>query len=97
MTELIIRAICVIGQSPSDGGEQYVVGLNGVVRIEAITRPGLHCDIPYVRVWEESLSLFGGEYVAAEFCQHNIVGVYFAEPAACMNRGAEIERENGRG
>lgn len=51
----------------------YMVGRNDVTRIEATTKPGLHCDIPYVRVW-------AGETCLAEFCQHNIVGVYFARP-----------------
>jgi len=49
----------------------FAVGRNGVTRIEACTKPGLHCDIPYVRVWV-------GDICRAEFCQHNIVGVYFA-------------------
>lgn len=48
----------------------YTVGRAGITRIEATTKPGLHCDIPYVRVWT-------GDNVAAEFCQHNIIGVYF--------------------
>lgn len=50
----------------------YVVGFNGVTRIEACTKPGLHCNIPYVRVW-------AGDNCLSEFCQHNIVGVYFGE------------------
>ena len=50
----------------------YIVGRNDVTRIEACTKSGLHADIPYVRVWK-------GEVCEAEFCQHNIVGVYFAE------------------
>lgn len=53
----------------------YVVGQNGVTRIEACTKSGLHADVPYVRVWK-------GDVCEAEFCQHNIVGVYFAEPEA---------------
>lgn len=53
----------------------YQVGRNGVTRIEACTKPGLHCDIPYVRVW-------AGDICRAEFCQHNIVGVYFASENA---------------
>ena len=52
---------------------EYVVGGNGVTRIEAFTKSGMHADIPYVRVWK-------GECPVAEFCQHNIVGVYFAQP-----------------
>lgn len=58
------------------------VGRAGVVRIEATTKPGLHCDIPYVRVWGESLPSFGGEYVMAEYCQHNIIGVHYAKPVS---------------
>lgn len=53
----------------------YVVGRCDVTRIEACTKSGLHADIPYVRVWK-------GEVCEAEFCQHNIVGVYFAQPEA---------------
>lgn len=59
----------------------YAVGRNGVTRIEACTKPGLHCDIPYVRVWADDNCL-------AEFCQHNIVGVYFAR-AAQQTEGAK--------
>lgn len=54
----------------------FRVGRNDVTCIEACTKPGLHCDIPYVRVWK-------GDVCEAEFCQHNIVGVYFAEPDPC--------------
>lgn len=50
--------------------ESYTVGRSGVTRIEACTKSGLHADIPYVRVWK-------GDQCEAEFCQHNIVGVYF--------------------
>lgn len=50
----------------------YTVGRCGVTLIEAFTKSGLHTDIAYVRVWK-------GESPCAEFCQHNIVGVYFAE------------------
>jgi hypothetical protein len=48
----------------------YAVGRNGVTRIEAFTKSGMYSEIPYVRVWR-------GDALAAEFCQHNIVGVYF--------------------
>lgn len=50
----------------------FTVGRRGVTRIEACTKSGLHADIPYVRVWS-------GDECLAEFCQHNIVGVYFAK------------------
>lgn len=67
-----IRAICVIEQTSCDGGEQYNVHSGGVTRIEACQKSGLHADLPYVRVW-------AGDTCLAEFCQHNIVGVYFAD------------------
>lgn len=66
-----IRAIDV---APVGGGYGYEVGREGVTRIEPTTKSGLHADIPYVRVW-------AGEVALAEFCQHNIIGVYFDEPA----------------
>ena len=49
----------------------FRIGVHGVTRIEACTKSGMHADIPYVRVW-------GAYGCLAEFCQHNIVGVYFA-------------------
>lgn len=48
----------------------FSVGYGGVTRIEACTKSGMHANIPYVRVW-------AGDVAVAEFCQHNIVGVYF--------------------
>jgi hypothetical protein len=51
----------------------WTVGQNGVTRIEAFTKSGMYADIPYVRVWK-------GDSPAAEYCQHNIVGVYFKQP-----------------
>lgn len=57
-----------------EGSTFYSVGRDGVTRIEACTKPGLHCDIPYVRVWK-------GDVCEGEFCQHNIIGVYFAASA----------------
>ena len=53
----------------------FSVGKAGVTRIEATTKSGLHADVPYVRVW-------AGESCLAEFCQHNIIGVYFAPQVA---------------
>lgn len=50
--------------------EAYHVGREGVTRIEACVKSGMHADIPYVRVWK-------GDVCVAEFCQHNIQGVYF--------------------
>lgn len=68
----IEQSISEIDVHLSDQGSTfYRVGKSGVTRIEACTKPGLHCDIPYVRVWADEACL-------GEFCQHNIVGVYFA-------------------
>ena len=50
----------------------FVVGRYGVTRIEAFTKSGMYSNIPYVRVWK-------GDKPYAEFCQHQIVGVYFAQ------------------
>lgn len=50
--------------------ELYKVGVAGVTRIEACTKSGLHADIPYIRIWK-------GDEALAEFCQHNIRGIYF--------------------
>lgn len=55
-----------------EGMEEHRVGRGGVTRIEACTKPGMMADIPYVRVW-------AGTKAIAEFCQHNIVGVFFGE------------------
>lgn len=56
----------------SEGGATiYTVGRNGVTRIEACVKPGMYSNIPYVRVWKDDIC-------EGEFCQHNIVGVYFA-------------------
>lgn len=67
-----IRAIDIDTIPDVQGG--YAVGRNGVTRIEACQKPGPHANLPYVRVWK-------GEVCEAEFCQHNIVGVYFGPPA----------------
>lgn len=57
----------------------YIVGTSGVTRIEACEKSGPHSAIPYVRVW-------AGETCLAEFCQHNIVGIHFAQPPAPQPR-----------
>ncbi len=66
-----IRMIVVAHRGGSSEG--YSVGLNGVTRIEPCDKPGMYCDIPYLRVWR-------GDVAVAEFCSHNIVGTYFEEP-----------------
>jgi hypothetical protein len=53
----------------------FAVGTYGITHIEAFTKSGMLSDIPYVRVW-------AGDAPLAEFCQHNIVGVYFKRLAA---------------
>lgn len=53
-------------------------------KIEAFEKPGLHADIPYVRVWIE-------DEIVAEFCQHNIVGIYYETPEADQRRREELE------
>lgn len=63
----------------------YRVGRNGVTRIEACTKSGMHADIPYVRVWSDGECL-------AEFCQHNIVGVYFAKATTPSTDSEGVEK-----
>ena len=58
-----------------DKQEEVVVGKYGVTRIEAFTKSGMHSNIPYFRVWKDDVP-------TAEFCQHNIVGVYFKQDPA---------------
>lgn len=52
--------------------EAFWVGRNSVTRIEPTEKSGMYSSIPYVRVWADDVCL-------AEFCQHNIVAVYFAK------------------
>lgn len=69
----ITQPIEAIQYGSDVASDVYRVGdRNGVTRIEACTKPGIHCDIPYVRVWR-------GELCLAEFCQHQIVGVWFVQ------------------
>lgn len=49
---------------------RYVVGYGGITKIEEVPLPGLHCDIPHIRVWQ-------GDEKVAEFCKHAIVGIWF--------------------
>lgn len=78
----------IVGLGPFGEGAAYVVGTDGVTRIEACTKSGMHANIPYVRVWREDECL-------AEFCQHNIAGIYFdcsPEPDDITNQdAAELE------
>jgi hypothetical protein len=62
---------CVMFQHENGVSEnRYVVGHSGITKIEEIELPGLHCDIPHIRVWQ-------GEEKVAEFCRHAIIGVWF--------------------
>lgn len=66
-----IKSIRVWGPSgPHGETEEYDITYN-CRWISAITKPGLHCDIPYIEVRNYQYELI------AEFCQHNIVGVYY--------------------
>lgn len=56
------------------GGSYYRVGVSGVTRIEACEKSGMHANIAYVRVW-------GDDGCMAEFCQHNLSGIYFRKPS----------------
>lgn len=68
-----IRAVSV--RETDAGSEYYEVGRDGVTLIEAATKSGMYADIPYVRIWK-------GEKCHSEHCQHNVLGVYFTEPAS---------------
>lgn len=64
-------------------GIGYIVGIDGVTRIEACMKNGEYAHIPYLRVW-------AGERCLGEFCQHHVAGVFFAyvdaDPRACSRR-----------
>lgn len=64
------QPIDMISIGPDEAGVMRV-GESGITRIEPCTKSGMHADIPYVRVWK-------GDVAVAEFCQHNLTGVYFA-------------------
>lgn len=55
-----------------DESGYYCVGYLGVNHIESFTKPGMYSDIPYVRVWKNG-------QMHSEYCQHNILAVYFEE------------------
>jgi hypothetical protein len=54
--------------------ESHVVGSGGVTRIEAVSRPGLHCDIPYLAVWSD-------DRLIADYCRHHVLGVVYEHPS----------------
>lgn len=57
--------------------EHYEDGKHDTCLIEPFTKSGMYAAIPYIRVWKK---VDGAPIVHAEFCQHNIVGVYFDKP-----------------
>lgn len=75
-----IKSVTVVEYE--NGYESYTVGSNGITKIEACTKSGMHADIPYVRVWKSDICI-------AEFCQHNIQGVYFAAHPSAPEGGKE--------
>lgn len=61
----------VVWQTPDASvAESYQVGYDGVTKIEACIKSGMHSHIPYVRVWKSDVCV-------GEWCQHNILGLYF--------------------
>jgi len=64
---------CVQVDNVEGSGFAYMVGSQNVTKIEAYEESGPYCMIPYIRVWK-------GEKLEAEFCKHQIVGVYYGEP-----------------
>lgn len=51
-------------------GIGYIVGVDGVTRIEACMKNGEYAHIPYLRVW-------AGDHCISEFCQHHVAAVFF--------------------
>lgn len=64
----------------------YTVGQN-CTRIEATFKSGLHANMPYIRVWRDDVAL-------AEFCQHNIVGVYFSAERLVLPKSRKFRSPN---
>ena len=53
----------------------YIVGRNGITKIEASEKKGEYCMIPYIRVW-------AGNHCVAEFNQHKASFVRFAKTSS---------------
>jgi len=81
-----IQIDTVAGHGPDGDGNAYWIGMGRVTRIEACQKSGLHANLPYVRIWADDECL-------AEFCQHNIVGVFF-EALPPVPTAAEIARNS---
>ncbi len=52
----------------------YIVGENGVTKIEGCEKNGEYCMIPYIRVW-------AGDHCMVEFSQHKANFIRFAKAA----------------
>ncbi len=65
-----IKSATIDSYSGATNDWTYVVGRDGVTRIERTFKSGMRSHIPYIRIWK------GAEPIA-EFCQHHILGVEF--------------------
>lgn len=68
-----IHSITIVDYEDSE--EWYRVGANNVTRIEPCEKSGMHANLPYFRVFKKEND--EDEFCHSEFCQHNIIGVYF--------------------
>jgi hypothetical protein len=53
--------------------EGYTVGTGGVTYIAKTEKAGMYCNIPYISVYK-------GDQLLAEMCQHNVEVVVFTLP-----------------
>ena len=58
-------------QSSLIDSPEYCVGKYGITKIEAYGEPGMHCDLPWVRI-------FKSDEVVARICCHELAGIYYA-------------------
>lgn len=63
----------LISRDP-ENEESYVSNYDTDIRFEE--RNGLHCSLPYLAVYKRHHAEAEWQKVA-EFCQHNIIGVYY--------------------
>ena len=66
----------------------HTVGDQGVTKIELVDKPGLHCNLPYVRVW-------AGDRCIGEWCQHGIVGIEYAPDQGALDSLVAMDRNMG--
>lgn len=69
-TEKLTITKAIISRTNEDEESYRVGGPSGVTKIEATVYPGPHNNIPYIR-------LYKGDKIFADFCLHNIIGIYF--------------------